>query len=169
MPEVSGGREEVVNGEIRFTPNPPWNHARTAQNIYDLIRDQVDKREVRVTSSAFDLVIRRHPLNTREPDLAVFDRSTIVKRDGRIHSAPQLIVEVVSPANTRREREEKLADYASLGVPEVWYVDPSRIIEVFYLEDGELRRHAVVSEGELVPKEFPGVRVPVSEIWPPEG
>ena len=49
----------------------------------------------------------------RVPDLAVFQASTIVEQDGYIHSAPQLAVEVLSPANTRREREEKLNDYAS--------------------------------------------------------
>ena len=72
----------------------------------------------------FNLIIRRRPLTARIPDLAVFQIATIVERDGRIHSAPHLIVEVLSPANTRRERAEKLADYASPGVPEVWVFSP---------------------------------------------
>ena len=70
------------------------------------------------------------------PDLAVFDRKSMVERDGHVHSAPQLLVEVLSPANTRREREEKLADYAEIGVPEVWVISPEpRTVEVLYLED----------------------------------
>src|SRR5664279_423252 len=71
----------------------------------------------------------------RIPDVAVFRKSTIVEQDGYIHSAPQLVVEVLSPGNTRRERERKLADYASLGVPEMWVVSPeARTVEVLYLE-----------------------------------
>src|SRR5204863_118595 len=108
---------------------------------------------VEVAPSQFNLIIRRQPLTAREPDLAVFQLSTIVEQDGRIHSAPQLIVEVLSPANTRREREEKLADYASLGVPELWVFSPeARTVEVLYLEDGQLRRHAILAEGILKPR-----------------
>lgn len=146
---------------------PSWNHAEIVQSLYDTIRPQVDKGAAKVISSQFNLIIRRQPLTAREPDLAVFDASTIVELDGRIHSAPQLVVEVLSPANTRREREEKLRDYASLGVPEVWVFAPEgRTVEVLYLEDGRLRRHDILAEGVLTPKHFPTVHVPISEIWP---
>jgi Uma2 family endonuclease len=167
MPEVSDAIEEVVNGEIRIMPSPSWNHAEIVQNLYDSIRPQVDKRAVKVVCSKFNLIIRRQPLTAREPDLAVFNANTMVQKDGRIHSAPQLVVEVLSPANTRREREEKLADYAFLGVPEMWVFAPvERTVEVLYLEAGQLRRHALLTEGILTPKHFPSVHVPISEIWP---
>jgi Uma2 family endonuclease len=167
MPEVKGAKEEVVNGEIRIMPAPSWNHRRIIDNLGFLIARQVDRRSVDVTTSLFDLIIRRQPLTAREPDLAVFDTSTIVEQDGRIHSAPQLVVEVRSPSNTRREREEKRRDYAALGVPELWELDPEdRTVEVFYLEDGELRSHGLLTDGILTPKHFPSVHVPISEIWP---
>jgi Uma2 family endonuclease len=101
------------------------------------------------------------------PDLAVFDRSTIIEQDGHIHSAPQLLVEVLSPANNRREREEKLADYATIGVPEVWVVSPeARTVEVLYLEAGFLRSSHVLIDGTLSPKLFPHVKVEIAKIWP---
>ena len=76
-------------------------------------------------------------------------------------------MEVRSPSNTRRERSEKLADYASIGVPEVWAFSPEdRTVEVLYLEDGQYRRHALLTGGVLRPKSFPNVEVPISEIWP---
>ena len=164
MPEVR--REEVVNGEIRIMPAPSWNHGKVVLRLYDSIGPQVDARLVSVVCIPFDLIIRRQPLTTREPDLAMFDTSTIVEEDGRIHSAPQLIVEVLSPSNTRREREEKLADYASLGVPEVWHIGRDRTVEVLYLEDGHLRSHAILADGVLTPKHFPNVQIRISEIWP---
>jgi Uma2 family endonuclease len=166
MPEVSDAIEEVVNGEIRIMPAPSWNHAEIVQNIYDSIRPRVDKRAVKVICSQFNLIIRRQPLTTREPDLAVFQTSTVVERDGYIHSAPQLAVEVLSPANTRRERAEKLEDYASLGTPEVWVLSPeARTVEVLYLEDGQLR-HTILAEGILKPLHFPDVQIDIAEIWP---
>jgi len=167
MPEVGDAIEEVVNGEIQITPPPKWNHSEIIDGLGGVIVPQVDRRDVKVKTSQFGLIVRREPLTVREPDLAVFQTSTIVERDGYIHSAPKLIVEVLSPANTRRERAEKLADYASLGVPEVWVVSPeARTVEVLYLEDGQLRRQAVLAEGVLRPKHFPNVQIQISEIWP---
>jgi len=167
MPEVSDAIEEVVNGEIQIIPAPGWDHCEIINGLVYRITQQVDGREVKVVGAQYDLIIRRQPLTARVPDISVFQADTIVERDGRIHSAPQLIVEVLSPANTRRERAEKLADYASLGVPEVWVVSPeARTVEVLYLEDGQLRRQAVLAEGVLQPKHFPNVQIQISEIWP---
>ena len=76
-------------------------------------------------------------------------------------------MEVLSPANTRRERAERLADYASLGVPEIWVFSPkARTVEVLYLEGGQFHRHALLTEGVLRPKHFPNVQVQISEVWP---
>jgi Uma2 family endonuclease len=92
----------------------------------------------------------------------------MVERDGYFHSAPQLVVEVLSPSNTRREREEKLGDYAALGVPEVWVVSPeARTVEILYLENGYLRGSALIlAEGLLKPRSFPSVQVDITGIWP---
>jgi Uma2 family endonuclease len=167
MPEVSDAREEVVNGEIRITPAPKWNHGEIVENIQFALLSQLDRRAFRVKVTLFGLIIRKSPLTSREPDLAVFDLNAIVEQDGYIHSAPQLLVEVLSPSNNLREREEKLADYASLGVPEVWIVSPEdRTVEVLYLEDTHLRTARVLSGGILIPKLFPAVTVDIAAIWP---
>jgi len=167
MPEVQDAIEEVVNGEIRIMAEPKWNHSEIVDNLASAIRPQLNPREVKVKVSSFNLIIRRVPLTVRVPDLAIFQASTIVERDGQIHSPPQLAVEVRSPSNTRRERAEKLADYASLGVPEVWAFSPEdRTVEVLYLENGQFRRHALLTDGVLRPKLFPNVEVQISEIWP---
>jgi Uma2 family endonuclease len=168
LPEVSDAIEEVVNGEIRIMPAPKWNHCSIVSKIYDQIRSQVNSREVQVIAAQFGLIIRREPLTSRVPDLAVFELSTIVERDRYVHSAPQLAVEVLAPANKRREREEKLGDYAALGVPEIWVVSPeARTVEVLYLEDGYLRGNArILAQGLLKPKHFPNVQVDIAGIWP---
>ena len=165
MPETKS--EEVVNGEIRIMPPPKRKHTQIVQNLYDLLRSQADKADVTVVIAEFGLVFRRFPLTARIPDLAVFQTSTIVERDGYIHSAPQLVVEVLSPANLRWKREEKLADYASLGIPEIWLIHPDvRRIEVLYLEAGQLGCRGILSEGVLQPRFFPSVQVDIAQIWP---
>jgi Uma2 family endonuclease len=167
MPEVQDAIEEVVNGEIRIMPAPKWNHSEIIDDLADNIKAQVDRRNVRVKVSDFGLIIRRRPLTSRVPDLAVFERSTIVEMDGYIHSAPQLIVEALSPANTQRDIQEKLADYASLGVPEVWHLYPeSRAVEVLLLRDAVYHRSQPMTSGLLQPKLFPNVSIDIATIWP---
>jgi len=128
----------------------------------------VEPREVMVVAAQFGLVIRRAPLTTRVPDLAVLIKSTIVEQDGYIHSAPQLVVEVISPSNTPAEIQEKLEDYASIGVPEAWVFFPeTKTVEVMCLEDDRLRCVQTFTEaGVLTPKHFPEVKLDIAKVWP---
>ncbi len=166
LPEVEG-IEETVNGEIRKTPPYKLPHAFVVDDIAGLLREKVERGVIQVYTSVFGLVIRRDPVTVRVPDLAVFVRENIIERDGYIHSAPELIVEVLSPGNTRAEREEKLADYASLGVPEVWVVSPeAQTVEGLTLQDGRLVTTSLLRAGELTPRQFPDARIDIAAIWP---
>jgi Uma2 family endonuclease len=166
LPEVEGV-EEVVNGEIVKMPPNKIVHAFTVENLADLLKAKLDRGTVLVIVATFGLVIRREPLATRVPDIAVFIRSNIVEEDGYIHSAPELIVEVLSPANTRSERAGKLQDYESLGVPEVWVVSPeAQTVEVLLLQDGRLVTTTLLRQGQLKPTRFPDATVDVAAIWP---
>lgn len=166
MPEAEGV-EEVVQGEIRKTPPNKWNHARIVEELARQLRAQLDAQAVFVVTSVFALVIRRDPLTTRVPDLAVFIRKQIVEQEGYVHSAPELVVEVLSAGNTRVERNEKLKDYESLGVPEVWVVSPeAQTVEVMLLKEGRLSTAALLREGQLRPSQFPGAAIEIASIWP---
>jgi Uma2 family endonuclease len=161
------GVEEVVNGEIVKMPPKKIIHADIVENLADLLKAQVGRKTVLVIVTAFGLVIRREPLATRVPDIAVFIRNNVVEQDGYIHSAPELIVEVLPPANTRSERAGKLRDYEILGVPEVWVVSPeAQTVEVLLLQDGRLVTTTLLRHGQLKPTHFPDAVVDVVAIWP---
>jgi Uma2 family endonuclease len=167
MPEVSDVIEEVVNGVIVPMPPPKAIHAYVVDSLGDMLKRHVDRAQVRVLLTQFGLVIRKAPLAVRIPDLAMFRKSNVVEEDGYFHSAPELVVEVLSPSNNRSEREAKLRDYESLGVPEVWVLSPeARTIEVLLLEDGKLRTVGTLREGQLGPKHFPEAVVDVASVWP---
>jgi Uma2 family endonuclease len=167
MPVVEDAIEEVVNGEIRVMPANKLKHTLTVRRIFKLLDAQFDESQVLVLAMSFGLIIRKSPLTERRPDVAVFELSTLVQKDGYIHLAPQLAIEVLSPANTRRERQEKLDDSAETGVPEVWVFSPeARNVEVLLLENGRYRCSAILAEGVLKPVRFPHVQINIAEIWP---
>lgn len=167
MPITEYGREEVVNGEIRILPPSKTPHPRLLSTLMAAFFPQLDLEIMEFFSSGFGLVIRREPLICRQPDLAVFERATMIERDGYIHSAPQLAIEVLSPSESRKEIAEKLRDYESIGTEEVWLVSPeAATVEVLYLEEGKLRRNAILAEGVLKLKHFPAVQIDIATIWP---
>ena len=77
-----------MNGEIQKMPPNKILLADTVENLADLLKASVDRKTVQVRVSNFGLVIRRDPLTTRVPDIAVFLRSNVIEQDGYIHSAP---------------------------------------------------------------------------------
>jgi Uncharacterized protein conserved in cyanobacteria len=167
MPEVQDAIEEVVNGEIVTMPPPKSHHGDIVESLADILRRQIDLAQIRLRVSTFGLVIRHSPLSMRVPDLAMYRKANVVEHDGYIHSAPELVVEVLSPANTRSEREAKLLDYESIGVAEVWVISPeARTFEVLQLKDGKLATTALLREGQLRPVQFPHVTVDIASVWP---
>jgi Uma2 family endonuclease len=167
MPKVDDAIEEVVNGEIRIMPPHKWEHQRIVELTCDALRHQLGNHQYFLATGLFGLIIRKSPLTSRVPDLAVFELGNLMEQEGYLLSAPQLLMLVRSPSNTQREHEDELADYASLGVPEVWVVSPdARTVEVLYLEDGLPRRAHVLAKGALTPKRLPQVKVHIAAIWP---
>ena len=167
MPTVEDGTDEVLKGEYRFFQPTHYPHAEVIEELTAQFISQVDRKQVRVLGSNFGLIISREPLTCRSPDLALYwkDRDRI--EDGLHFAAPGLIVEILSPSENRRRKEEKLEDYASIGVPEVWILSPqAESVEVRLLQAGKLTRTAILVEGILQPTQFPGIAISVESIWP---
>jgi len=166
MPEVEG-REEVVNGEIRLMPPTKVPHALIVAKLLSALFRQLDDTQYDILSGSFGIVIRKSPITCRIPDVAVFEKSTEIIENGYFHSPPQLAVEVLSPSETRRIKEEKLRDYESIRFPEVWIISPeAETVEVLLLQEDRLRRTAILHDGVLSPQALPGLKIDVSAIWP---
>lgn len=89
---------------------------------------------------------------------------------GIVRTPPDVIVEVVSPRprDARRDRIDKLADYAAFGAKQYWLVDPHvRTLEIWRL-DAKRRyaRLAAVASGKLrrIPR-LPGFVLDVDALW----
>jgi len=165
MPEVKD--EEVVNGEIRVMPAANANHAFIVARTQMALMSQLDQAQFYVLTGSFGIVIRISPLICRTPDLAVLNRATFVEIDGYFRFAPDLAVEGLSPRNAPKDIRQKIAEYASPGVPELWiFSQDDRNVEVLLLEEDRLRRNAFLSQGFLKPTRFQHVQINIASIWP---
>ncbi|HZN95914.1 MAG TPA: Uma2 family endonuclease [Myxococcales bacterium] len=106
----------------------------------------------------------------RKPDLSVyFPGHRPPATAPLIRTPPDIVVEVVTPTSedARRDRVDKLRDYARFGVRYYWLVDPElRTFEV--LEHGSDGRyvHATAEEAGVVsPLGCEGLAVDLSALW----
>jgi Uma2 family endonuclease len=78
-----------------------------------------------------------------------------------------LVVEILSPSSIRRDRYEKLEQYARFGVKEYWIVDPaSHAFEILVLEDKRLVVHAIAAEsGRVESKLLTGLTIDLTEVF----
>lgn len=107
----------------------------------------------------------------RKPDLTVFFAGTALPpATGAALSPPDIAVEIISPSprDVRRDRVEKMDDYAAFGVRWYWVMDPqARSLEIF--ERGQDGRYTWARAGldgtlEHVPG-CPGLALPLGELW----
>ena len=58
----------------------------------------------------------------RIPDVCVLRRSDPV--DPIVHTAPLICIEILSPADTLSDMQERIDDYVAMGVANNWVIDP---------------------------------------------
>ena len=168
---------EVLDGVLVMSPGPLGEHPWVADEILTALRPFVRDRGLGIALSApYDVVIQREPLRVRQPDVLVVNAElTGIGRPsdlvGRrfLESPPLLVVEILSPSNTRRQVEEKLEEYRSIGVPECWLVNfPARTVEVLRLSRDAVTVLGVYGMGDVLRSEaLPGFELPIADIFGP--
>jgi Uma2 family endonuclease len=162
-----GIRYEVIEGLLFGEPSPWRAHQRAAANLLMILRAHVRDRGLgEVFIAPFDVILDRRTVVV--PDLVFVSgaRAEIVT-ERAVEGPPDLVVEILSPGSRRRDRVAKLNAYARRGVQHYWLVDPeARTLEAFELEDGGYRLAVAVSgEASFSPALFPGLDIPLAELW----
>jgi Uma2 family endonuclease len=107
----------------------------------------------------------------RKPDVAMYLHPATRRPPARgvVRVPPDIVVEVVSPSprDERRDRIEKMDEYAMFGVSWYWIVDPTlQSLEIFELIDGRYARAARATEGQLeVVPGCTGLQLDLDGIW----
>ena len=176
LPETKQ-RCEVVNGVLVMPPSPFGEHQWVIRVIFSALdRFLVSNRWGIALTSPYDVLIHRDPLRVRQPDILVVNSElTRIARPADLAGLPfvewppLLVVEVLSPGNTPRDIEERLADYRSIGVPECWLTRfPTRTIEVLRLTpDDAITVGAYGMADTLRSEMLPGFELPMDDVFGP--
>jgi Uma2 family endonuclease len=112
----------------------------------------------------------------RQPDLMIHSEASAaaIMADGKIlragEAAPLLVVEVVSNSlsdrkSYKRDHEEKPAEYADRGIPEMWIIDPDRaIVKIGTLTDGAYQFQDFTGNDTVASPRFPALNLTAAQV-----
>jgi Uma2 family endonuclease len=116
---------ELVDGRLVEEEVPDAVHELTVSWFIGVLRTWLGQRGFVFASELKTLTA---PHTGRKPDVSVFlSGRPAPPRRGAIRDPADILVEVVSPSprDERRDRVEKMAEYAVFGVRYYWLVDPA--------------------------------------------
>ena len=161
LPE--GERCELMRGRFIMSPSPTPLHQFLSGVLFDILRVGIQESGGLAMYAPVDVVFSDETI--LQPDLLYIsqERQHIVK--SRVEGAPDLVVEILSPATGRRDKTEKLDLYAKYGVPEYWIVDPElQVFEFLLLDEG---RYVVAQQpgNKYQSPLLPQIEIDLAAFW----
>lgn len=143
FPEDDGNRYEIIDGELYVSTQPDWRHQYVCARFGSALDTWSTPTKAGIVIAAPGVIFSKD--NAVAPDVLWVSRErmrAVLRSDGKLHAAPDLVVEVLSPGrkNEHRDREVKLDLYSRRGVREYWIVNwRDRYVEVYRRQEAELR------------------------------
>jgi len=142
-------RYELMEGDLLMVPSPIEYHQRISRNLEFILWKFIQEHNLGfVYDAPFDVVLSEE--NVVQPDILFVsrERSSIITAEN-VKGAPDLVIEILSPATEYRDREIKRKLYAKHGVKEYWLVDPDKqTMEVMKLSEGGYKTIGLYKKGE---------------------
>jgi Uma2 family endonuclease len=175
-------RVELLMGKVvKMSPAPNLRHQRIVGDIFVELKLFLKNKKCQVFIAPFDV---RLPLPTNrvkgdkintvvQPDLCVICDDSKLDKQGCI-GAPDLIIEILSPGNSKREMKDKFELYQEAGVLEYWVIDPVHNLAFTYTLDEKTNKYipttpVLTDEDVLQSVVFEGLEIPLAGVFPEEG
>ncbi len=161
-----GTKDELVRGQVVCEPPPSFGHGVVSTKIAHLLLSFVEEHELGVVVGEAGFVVERGPDTVRGPDASFVSAERVSGYRGEtfFEGAPDLVVEVLSPSNTRAQMAEKTREYLAAGARLVWNVDPRRKSVAVHAPGAEPRLFGTgerLDGGDVLP----GFSVPVRSLF----
>jgi Uma2 family endonuclease len=152
---------EFTNGRIEVLPMPTEKHQAILRYLFRLL--DVLAQQIGGTVFFAPLRLRVGPRKFREPDLLLLVSADDARRGDAYWTGADLVIEIVSPDDPKRDTVTKRRDYVRASIREYWIVNPlTQTITVLRLEGQRYVEHGVFGRGAtatsaLLPGFYTGV------------
>ena len=169
---------ELIRGKVwKMSPAPNRKHQEISTNLFRVFVRTFDKTAAcKLYTAPFDVRLPdRHRsaqadgevFTVVQPDLCIVCDLEKLDEQG-CNGAPDLVVEILSKGNAKREMRTKFDLYQEAGVREYWIVFPyETVLQQFVLnEAGKYQLKSSFSEDELFRAHiFPELEVPLKDVF----
>ncbi len=156
-------RLELIRGYVFPMSAPARRHQQILWNLTLSFGKRFGNGPCRVYFAPFDVRLPRKPTpdnakveTVLQPDLCVICDLTKLDDKG-CNGAPDLVVEILSPGNTRKEMKQKFDVYQESGVKEYWLIQPDdrNVFQYVLNHEGTyIGLHPLTDEDELISRTF---------------
>lgn len=162
-------RVELLKGKILEMSAPSPIHQEISGNLQGALFVFLKNSKCKLYTAPFDV---RFPQKGEsqvytvvQPDLCVVCDLEKIDSKGCV-GAPDLVVEILSPGNSKKEMKSKFALYQEEGVREYWIVDPERELVFVYVADNKNFKPTIpIADDYVYSTIFPDFKIHTSDLF----
>jgi Uma2 family endonuclease len=163
---------ELIKGKVfKKAAAPSRKHQEVSGNLFLSLKTFLKGQKCKVYAAPFDVRFSRNPEDKKvdsvvQPDISVICDSSKLDEKGCI-GAPDLIVEILSPRNSRVELQNKYELYEEFGVREYWIIHPAESSLLIYtLVEGKYQPSRLFTSGDKIQSiVLPGFELDLEEVF----
>ncbi|MCL2852088.1 MAG: Uma2 family endonuclease [Defluviitaleaceae bacterium] len=160
-------RWELIDGAPYAMGSPTSDHQSISMSLGSQFYNHLKGKTCRVFAAALDVRLNfdKGDDTVVQPDIVVIcDRNKIDKRS--CLGAPDLVVEILSPATARIDKVKKFNKYMEAGVKEYWVVDPdTSSVQVHVLKEKYYVTNAYDDTDTVSVSVLPGCEINLAEVF----
>ena len=169
-------RLELIKGKIfKMSPAPSGDHQLISLNIGSALHHFLRDEKCKVYIAPFDVRLVRNKTsdkkikNVVQPDVCVICDMAKMADQRSCLGAPDIVVEILSPGNNKKELKIKYDLYEEFGVKEYWivYPDEQSVIRYVLDKDGKFGIHdrALTIGDHIHTPILPGFELSLDDIF----
>jgi Uma2 family endonuclease len=163
---------ELANGRLEVLSMPTELHQLIVVFLFEMLKAFTQDLAPGVVLVA-GLRVRLGKRKYRDPDIVYMRAEHAHRRQEKYWDGADLVMEVVSPDPSDRERDLviKVREYARARIPEYWIIDPEeQVVRVLTLEGKSYKLHGEFRKGSKATSVLlPGFGVAVDSVLAPPG
>ena len=158
---------QLIEGTLYMSPSPNRFHQQIVLRIAHAIQTYLDAHPVgEVYVAPLDVYLT--DTDVYQPDVVFVRRENakVLVYEGFV-GAPDLVVEVLSPSNSKLDLGPKRAVYARFGVKELWVADPVKsTVSVYRFLEGAEKPAMTAAVGDVVSTTLiPGFALRMADVF----
>jgi len=165
-------RVELIRGKIfKMSPGPNVSHQRVSRKLSLVIFSLFDNKPCEAFDAPFDVRLpipnEKKDTTVVQPDFCIICDASKLDNGRACNGAPDLVMEILSPGNSKHEMQTKFNLYQESGVKEYWIISSAeKTIWIYVLVNGSYIGLApfvedMMAEGRL----FPELKIAVTDIF----